>query len=334
MNEINEEEVNVKIENIFSNENMINEIFESGNPLISIYEIIESHNRRIGATEIESNILNAISEFHVNNLIFLKENFNFPNNINCKLMNLLNILLNLKEENPHEDEPQQMTIQSKEKVELMTESVQEDIEETFEDNIDFGLICKRKLIEIKKAFKILDLVHTNANNNTVNSQTKEKAFHLKGSEVVIIMNYIKSFYFPNIRLYYHFINIEKITENKRLEVIINRPLPVPPLTQAVMQIPDKNLFEENTEEKHEEAKNIKEAEEHHEHDKADEKKDDKPETYQDLMNKLNLNAETKKIISEKIEEMYKEVDYKITERQKKLDEKYKEIEDTVKGKKK
>ncbi len=52
------------------------------------------------------------------------------------------------------------------------------------------------------------------------------------------------------------------------------------------------------------------------------------------MNKLNLNAETKKIIGEKIEEMYKEVDYKIIERQKKLDDKYKELEDTVKGKKK
>jgi len=52
------------------------------------------------------------------------------------------------------------------------------------------------------------------------------------------------------------------------------------------------------------------------------------------MNKLNLNAETKKIVSEKIEEMYKEVEYKISERQKKLDDKYKEIEDTLKGKKK
>ncbi len=52
------------------------------------------------------------------------------------------------------------------------------------------------------------------------------------------------------------------------------------------------------------------------------------------MNKLNLNAETKKIIGEKIEEMYKEVDYKIADRQKKLDDKLKEIEESIKGKKK
>ncbi len=66
----------------------------------------------------------------------------------------------------------------------------------------------------------------------------------------------------------------------------------------------------------------------------EEKIEEKPETYQDLMNKLNLNAETKKIVSDKIEEMYKEVDYKISERQKLLDEKYKDLEDTLKGKKK
>jgi fructose/tagatose bisphosphate aldolase len=52
------------------------------------------------------------------------------------------------------------------------------------------------------------------------------------------------------------------------------------------------------------------------------------------MNKLNINAETKKIVTDKIEEMYKEVDYKIADRQKKLDDKFKEMEDQVKGKKK
>ncbi len=52
------------------------------------------------------------------------------------------------------------------------------------------------------------------------------------------------------------------------------------------------------------------------------------------MNKLNLKNETREIISEKIQEMYGEIDKKIVERQKKLDERYKEIEDLVKGKKK
>lgn len=52
------------------------------------------------------------------------------------------------------------------------------------------------------------------------------------------------------------------------------------------------------------------------------------------MNKLNLNSETKKIIAEKIDELNKEIEYKILDRQKKLDDKIKEVEDTIKGKKK
>ena len=65
-----------------------------------------------------------------------------------------------------------------------------------------------------------------------------------------------------------------------------------------------------------------------------EKIEDKIETYHDLMNRLNLNQETKKIVAEKIEELHKDIDYKIIDRQKKLDEKVKEVEDTLKGKKK
>jgi hypothetical protein len=52
------------------------------------------------------------------------------------------------------------------------------------------------------------------------------------------------------------------------------------------------------------------------------------------MNRLSLNSETRKIITEKIEELHKEVEYKILDRQKKLDEKVKDVEDIVKGKKK
>lgn len=71
-----------------------------------------------------------------------------------------------------------------------------------------------------------------------------------------------------------------------------------------------------------------------EHKEKDEDKEEKIETYQELMNRLNLNSETRKIITEKIEELHKEVEYKIVDRQKKLDEKIKDVEDIIKGKKK
>ena len=230
--EYEEEEITIRIENIFSDESMIDEIYENGSSVNYVYEILETFYRRsTGNINQDSNMLIAISEFHVNNLIYLKENFKFPNIILCKLLNLLNLLLNLKE---------------KENNRRRTE---EDIpvEESIEP--DFSQICKRKLLEVKKGFFELGLVYNK-------SAPIDNAFYLKGSEIVSIMDYIKTFYFPFIRLYYHFINIEKITENKKIEVIINRPLAVPPLSAAVMQVQDKNLFEEQKEDIIEETKQV------------------------------------------------------------------------------
>ena len=52
------------------------------------------------------------------------------------------------------------------------------------------------------------------------------------------------------------------------------------------------------------------------------------------MNKMNIKQETIKIIEEKINELNKDVNLKILDRQKKLEEKVREVEDIVKGKKK
>jgi len=52
------------------------------------------------------------------------------------------------------------------------------------------------------------------------------------------------------------------------------------------------------------------------------------------MNRLNLNNETRKIVTEKIEELKKDVELKITDRQRKLEDKLKDVEDIIKGKKK
>ena len=60
----------------------------------------------------------------------------------------------------------------------------------------------------------------------------------------------------------------------------------------------------------------------------------KEETYLDLLERLGLNEETKKIIIEKIEELHKDVEGKIDNRKKLLEEKVREVEETVHGKKK
>jgi hypothetical protein len=292
------------IQNIFI-EVQIKDIYESTNPIGVVYDIIESHHRRNNNnTEYDSNVLTAISEFHVNNLIFLKQNFTFPDSIYSKLLNLLSVLLELRDD------------------QVKTTDNDDNIQEIEDPN--FAEICIKKLSDIKSGLFELNLI---PNNNNTGSN-----FYLKNTEIVALLDYIKTFYFPFIRLYYHFVNIQKITETKKIDIVINRPLPIPPLSLAVMQAQDKNYFEEpkeikevnevNVEEKKEEVKNL------------ELNKENKTETAEEIMTRLGLNQETQNIIAEKIQELRNEVNYKISDREKKLELRLKEVEDTIKGKKK
>jgi hypothetical protein len=207
------EENNIKIENIFT-EADINTIWSSTNPTSQMFELIEKVHRKQGQIDIDNNIISAYSEFHVNNLVFLKENFTLNTEVICKLLNLFNVLITLK--NNERDSPRG------------TEP-------------NFAHICKTKLHEFKQGLIQLNLV--------TNEAVHGSGFYLHKTELGKLLEYINTFYVPFIRLYYHFANIERITENKKIEVIINRPLPVPPLNVAVMQISEKNQIEA---EKHEE----------------------------------------------------------------------------------
>lgn len=228
------EEENITIENIFTSEEQINEIWENSNPINYVYDIIESHYQNTtGKLDYDSNMLMAISEFHVNNLIFLKETYkSFPNSIICKLLNLLNILLNLREEGGKEEADGRET-----------------------NRPDFEKICQNKVRQIKQGLFTLNLVYKKPS-SADSSASQTNKFYLKNEEIVGLLEYIKTFYLPFIKLYYHFINIEKITENKKIEVIINKPLPVPPLSTAVLQMQEKHQFEEQVEDKIEEHKNV------------------------------------------------------------------------------
>jgi hypothetical protein len=165
-------------------------------------------------------------------------------------------------------------------------------------------------------------------------------FFMKPHEIASLLEYLNNFYFSYFKLYYHFVNIERITDNKKIDVIINRPLSVPPLSQAMKQIDEKFEFEEQKEDKKEEKKkntndnNTNNEKVNTQESAKEEVKKTETESIEDLMQKYKLNQETENIIREKIKELNKEVDFKIVDRQKKLDERLKEFEDTLKGKKK
>lgn len=318
----NEEEINsYKFEEIFI-EKDLDEIWNSSNPSNHIYEILETYFRRhSGSIDYDSNMLWAMSEFHNNNLVFIKEKYSYPNKIISKLLNILSVLLNLKDNS----EFKAKTISQN----LFNQNKSSDLPE-----IDFNSLAKAKMNEIKLGLLKYGFIQQKNSTNTV--VDSNEIFYMKPHEVSSFLEYLNNFYFSYFKLYYHFINIERITDNKKIDVIINRPLNVPPLSQAMKQIDEKFEFEEQKEDKKEEKKKqtIDKDENLNKQEAKVEEKKDHPESIEDLMLKYNLNKETENIIREKIKELNKEVDFKIIDRQKKLDEKLKDFEDTIKGKKK
>jgi hypothetical protein len=226
-----------EIEMLF-NESDIEDIWNHSNPILNVYDLIEANMRKkTGKIDFDSNLLMALAEFHVNNLIYFKENFKFPIPIYCKLMNLLNILLNLREDNV------QTELKETGKSDP-TRGNNDEEEKNNHNDPDFSIICRNKIRDLKKGFLKLQLIAQDKKKTGSVANNKEDSYYLKNNEVALILDYVNTFYFPFIRLYYHFINIERITENKKIDVIINKPLPVPPLNVAVKQIQEKIQFEE------------------------------------------------------------------------------------------
>ena len=170
-------------------------------------------------------------------------------------------------------------------------------------------------------------------------------FFLNLKEINEILKYIQTNYLPYIRMWYYFQNDQRRVTERKIEVIINTPTLINmPLSMATQEKTDEEKLaeEEEKRKKMEEEKKIEEENQKKEEEelkKQEENKkmleeQNKEETYLDLLERLGLNEETKKIIIEKIEELHKEVDGKIDNRKKTLDDKIREIDESVHGKKK
>ena len=308
----------------------LKEINESSSPKVTAFNILEKYLlNKYGKVEIQQNLLMAQAEFHSHNLTFLLSTYKtFPLEIICKLLNLCSILLDLNENEYNINIPHSAMGEEDEsgKYNQVPEP-------------DLSYICTKKIKYLKQGLKYLKFIplkkeeqhnqHTfNYNSNIDNTNQSNDTYYLSNEEVSALLEYLKTFYFPFIRLYYHFINIDRITESKKIEVVINRPSPVPPLVNAVNQKLEKNIFEDTKEEfEEEESEGNEEGEEEDDEAKVN-------DDYQDIMNRVNMNNETRKIITERIDELEKDFDAKIYDRQRELDAKVKEAEETMKPKKK
>ena len=390
----------------------IDKLFSSENPIESINILLQDHFRKFnGNANFDEEKLRAEAEFHVNNLVFLKQTFAyFDNEAISDLMNILGKLIKFKNKNNNKNQEIQKKIQNESKVseasvdisgnqipeepsnvnnknvspqnnnenenknvnennlkennEVENEENKENEnengkpeEETLEnqnlnqniEEVDFLFLSKEKMNEFKESL-ISDNLMPKTKGEFALANKKEKTrvngkFFLNLQEITQILKYIQTTYLPYIRMWYYFQNDQRNNTERKIEVIINFPtLADMPLSSATQEKTDEEkAAEEEKRRKEEEEKRIEEENKKKEEEEEIKKQEEtkkmmeeqaKEETYLDLLERLGLNEETKKIIIEKIEELHKEVDGKIDNRKKTLDDKVREIEESTHGKKK
>ena len=376
-------------DSIFSSDK-IDKLFNAVDPIESANILLQDHFRKVnGHANFDEEKLRAEAEFHINNLVFLKQSFSFDNDTISILMNILGKLIKFKnmnnniknkskiipnesqasvgsvdisgnqlpEENPNPEKNPAINEEMNENQENK-ENNKENLDENenennnnnyVDDEVDFLFLSKDKLSEFKEALIEENLMpKTKGDFTFANDKNKVRTngkFLLNLQEINTILKYIQTSYLPYIRMWYFFQNEKRNVTERKIEVIINSPTLVNmPLSMAVQEKTDEEKLaeEEEKRKKLEEEKRLEEEnkkKEEEELKKQEESKklmeeQNKEETYLDLLERLGLNEETKKIIIEKIEELHKDVEGKIDNRKKLLEEKVREVEETVHGKKK
>lgn len=320
---------------------VISSVWESKDPYLYLSIYIEDYIRRkYSIIDTDSNFISSICEFHLNNLIYLKEVL--ANEANDEavsdLMNVLSRLLSLhanEDTNNREDE-KEGNVQIHDDL-LSLEGIHNETNNSnsrslFLYNTDVLPIIKDKINTLKLDFKSVLSKH-----------------NLKLDVFSKILSFLNKTFFPYFKLYYYFCNIERDEELHKIEFIINKPLEVLQLSAAERCIDHIEENEKNEKVKKEEVKRKeKEEEEKAALKRVDEERIElekermvedmsqkrKERSYKDLLDELGMTEETRGLIIEAIERMNLEINGKINDRQKKLEERLKEVEEMMKGKKK
>ena len=372
-------------DSIFSSDK-IDKLFNAEDPIQSTNILLQDHFRKVtGNANFDEEKLKAEAEFHINNLVFLKQNFSFDNDTISILMNILGKLIKFKNLNNTNTKPKSKVIQNESQENIdsvdisgnqlpddtqnqnknpaLNDENQENNKENMDENelenennnniveeeVDFLFLSKDKLNEFKESLIKENLMpKTKSDFAFANNKNKIRTngkFLLNLQEINKILKYIQTNFLPYIRMWYFFQNEKRNITERKIEVIINSPnLINMPLSMAVQEKTDEEKITEEEEKKKKMEEEKKLEEENQKKEEEEKKKEEeskklteeqsKEETYLDLLERLGLNEETKKVIIEKIEELHKEVDGKIDNRKKTLEDKIREIDETVHGKKK
>ena len=286
----------LKYENIYNEEKM-KEIIENKNNRKDIITQIYGELFKLKGERLKQNQIKAILNFHTQSIEFILDKFkSYPIEIITKLANIFSLLLNLKEDEYN----------------LQLKTIEQNSEETSKvlPEPDFCYIINKKIMEIKTCFTKLKLFP----DPKLKISPKENNFFLTNKELNIILDYLNQCYFPLIRLFYHVINLNRI-ETKKIHSMMNKPLAIPN-NDDMDSAPEKFIIEEQIKRPVSKEKNIDEKIEEGLNNKY-ELKDDIIKKGKQIANQQMTRGdyanEVRKLITEKVDELRKDVDAKISE---------------------
>ena len=291
-----EQTFNEKDENIY-NEDKIKELMDSTKEKRKeIISQIYSDNLKKNNIKMKSNQLKAIYNFHFQNIEFIFNKFNtYSIDIITKLANIFSFLLDLKEDIYN----LQLT---------NIEGAREDIYKPIPEP-DFCYIINKKLLEIKHNFIKFKLFPDPKQTRNKN----ESHFYLTNKELNIIFSYLNESYFPFIRLFYHVINLNRV-ETKKINSSGSKTLAIAN-NNDMDSAPEKFIIEEPIKRPvyYDQEKMIDVKIEEEIENKFDNNEIKNRQIERENKARNDYLNEVRKLITEKVEELKKDVDAKISE---------------------
>ena len=291
-----EQTFNEKDENIY-NEEKIKELMDSTKEKRKeIISQLYSDNLKKNNIKMKSNQLKAIYNFHFQNIEFIFNKFNtYSIDIITKLANIFSFLLDLKEDIYN----LQLT---------NIEGAREDIYKPIPEP-DFCYIINKKLLEIKHNFIRFKLFPDPKQTRNKN----ESHFYLTNKELNIIFSYLNESYFPFIRLFYHVINLNRV-ETKKINSSGSKTLAIAN-NNDMDSAPEKFIIEEPIKRPvyYDQEKMIDIKIEEEIENKFDNNEIKNRQIERENKARNDYLNEVRKLITEKVEELKKDVDAKISE---------------------
>ena len=291
-----EQTFNEKDENIY-NEEKIKELMDSTKEKRKeIISQLYSDNLKKNNIKMKSNQLKAIYNFHFQNIEFIFNKFNtYSIDIITKLANIFSFLLDLKEDIYN----LQLT---------NIEGAREDIYKPIPEP-DFCYIINKKLLEIKHNFIKFKLFPDPKQTRNKN----ESHFYLTNKELNIIFSYLNESYFPFIRLFYHVINLNRV-ETKKINSSGSKTLAIAN-NNDMDSAPEKFIIEEPIKRPvyYDQEKMIDVKIEEEIENKFDNNGIKNRQIERENKARNDYLNEVRKLITEKVEELKKDVDAKISE---------------------